>query len=201
MSEPKFSSASLPWLAALGTALFVATVASPAEATISVSIDDVAKQSTSIVRVTMLEQTSTWEGEHIVTTTRLRVERVIAGSGSGSEVSVRTCGGVVGNIGERVEGEATFSPNVSSIVFLKQRAADGVFVVAGGAQGQLVVLKDARTAREVVRVLGTGVLLPRPQRVPLAPPIASPLLTSFDGRDADDVSSEAASAWGRTHAR
>jgi hypothetical protein len=181
--------------------LAIATTAAPADASVSValSIDDVAKASTIVVRATPIEQASAWENGRIVTTTRLRVERFIAGKASGSELSVRTLGGIVGDIGQRVEGEAVFSPKTPSIVFLK--ATEGTFIVAGRAQGQLVVMKDARTAREIVRVRETGGLVPRPQRIPYALPALSPPVTSFDGRDADDMTNEAARAWERTHAK
>jgi hypothetical protein len=117
------------------------------------------------------------------------------------EVRVRTLGGTVDKIGQTVEGEARFAPNVASIVFLTHREHDAEsapFVVAGRAQGQLVVMKDARR-HEIVRVAGTGALVARPPRVPYALG-ASPMITTLDGREADDVTREAARAWERTHA-
>ncbi len=197
MSERKISSASF-----LAVLLVTLAFAAPADASVSIalSIDDVARSASTVMRATPVAQSSAWEGKRIVTTTRLRVDRALAGANVGSDVTVQTLGGVVGGIGQRVEGEPVFSPSVPSIVFLQRGAIEGRFVVAGRAQGQLVVTKDARSLREIVHVPRTGALLPRPQRVPYAVPAASPLVTTLDGRDADDVAVEAAHAWERTHA-
>jgi hypothetical protein len=182
--------------------LVLAFVPGRADASVSLAltIDDVARDADVVVRATPLARTSTWEEGRIVTNTRLEVDAVIAGKGAGSEISVRTLGGVVGDIGQRVEGEAVFAPNAPSIIFLKRRPNDGAFMIAARAQGQLLVTKDAGTAREVVRVRNLGALLPKPQRVPYALPAASQLVTSFDGHDAREVTNEAARAWERTHA-
>jgi hypothetical protein len=171
--------------------------ASPADASVSVALtlDDVARSSELVARVVPIEQTSAWEDGRIVSTTRLKLDRSIAGSSSASEVRVRTLGGQVGNIGQIVEGEARFAPATPSIVFLA-RYKDS-FVVSGRAQGQFLV--NRKDAREIVRVLSPGMLVDRQRKVPLAPS-SGPLLATFDGRDAGEVTREAALAWERTHA-
>ena len=184
----------------------VAAPASDASVSIALTIDDVARASVLVARVVPKEQTSTWEDGRIVTTTRLGVESVLAGAGAaGTEVRVRTLGGIVGDIGQRVEGEARFTPGVPSIVFLAKEGhgrddAAARFVVTGRAQGQLVVTRDAG-GRDVVRVLGTGRLVERRQRVPLVPSAGAPLVTTLDGRSPDEATREVVLAWGRTHAR
>lgn len=185
-----------------------ATMASDAHASVAfaMTIDDVAKAASLVARVTPIEQSSAWEDGRIVTSTRLHVDRVVAGSGAGTEVRVRTLGGVVGDVGQLVEGEATFDPKAKSpsLVFLvpapngDKRGPD--FAVSGRAQGQLAVEKAGSGER--VRVMKTGALVRRitTERIPLAPPPASPMMTALEGRDADDVTNEAARAWERTHA-
>jgi hypothetical protein len=195
----------LAWFLLLLGGGLAATTSADASVSVALSIDDVARASVLVARVVPIEQTSAWEDGRIVTSTRLRVERVVAGTdGVTSEVRVRTLGGIIDNVGQTVEGEARFAPNVASIVFLGHRDGDvapsAPFIVAGRAQGQLVVSKDARN-HEIVRVAGTGALVQRPQRVPYALPNASQMITMLDGRDAADVTREAARAWERTHAR
>ena len=90
-------------------------VRGPREASASVaiaaSLEDLARASTVIARVTPVERTSAWEDGRIVTTTRVRVDEVVAGSVAGStrELRVRTLGGRVDTIGQIVEGEASFT--------------------------------------------------------------------------------------------
>jgi hypothetical protein len=179
------------------------TLASPAEGSVDValSLDDVARASSLVARVVPLEQSSTWEGGRIVTTTRLRVERVIAGEGATpAELYVRTLGGIVGQVGQSVEGEARFAKGIPSIVFFARPNGESAYAVAGRAQGQLVVART-EAGREVVRVAAVGRLVPRAFRVPLAAQSASALVTTLDGHDADEATRDAARAWERTHAR
>lgn len=195
--RPRWRSALL-LLALLGGAAH--TSVADASISVALSIDDLAKESDLVVRATPIERTSAREDGRIVTTTRLRIDRVIAGTASASEVSVRTLGGIVDGIGQYVEGEASFSGKTPSIVFLRSRSG-AHFAVAGRAQGLFVVVNDAKTSREIVRIRGVGQLVARPHRVPLALPSPSSLATAFDGRDANEVVHAAAQAWERNHAR
>ena len=184
----------------------VAAPASDASVSVALTVDDVARAAVLVARVVPKEQSSSWEDGRIVTTTRLGVESVLAGAGvAGSEVRVRTLGGIVGDVGQRVEGEPRFTAGAPSIVFLAKdvhgrRDAGARFVVAGRAQGQLVVARDG-SGRDLVRVVGTGGLVERRQRVPLTPSATAPLVTTLDGRSADDATREVVLAWRRTHAR
>lgn len=189
-------------------ALSTVAVASDASVSVALTVDDVAKTSILVARVVPKAQASRWEDGRIVTTTRLRIERVLAGVGTdGTEVRVRTLGGVVGDVGQTVEGEPRFAMGAPSIVFLTTapRLRDDAdrettFAVAGRAQGQLVIAPDG-AGRDLVRVVGTGALVPRPQRIPLAPRATGPLVTTLDGRTAGDAAREVVLAWERTHAR
>ena len=71
----------------------------------------------------------------IVTETRLRVEEALSKlAPSGSEITVRTLGGVLDGVGELVQGQAELSLDRSCLLFLTQ-AADGALWVTGMAQG------------------------------------------------------------------
>lgn len=202
------SKTKLPSLAGGGLTLLLLTLASPSDASVSVAmtIDDLAKGSSVVIRATPVDQTSAWENGRIVTSTRLHVERVIAGSPpSTSDVHVQTLGGIVGDIGQAVDGEASFMSRTSkaaeaSIVFLMPRTEGNKthYVVNGRAQGQLVVVKDVKTSHEIVRLARTGPLVPRVRMSP--EPKTAALMATFDGHDAEEVSNEAARAWERTHA-
>jgi len=173
-------------------AMITTTTETQASVSVALSVDDVAKTSTIVARVTPRAQTSAWENGRIVTTTRVAVERVLGGSNVPTEIDVRTLGGTVGDVGQRVEGEAHFKQGTPSIVFLTPRPSDGALFVNGRAQGQLVVqrMKD----RDVVRVANTGELVVRPR-------VSGELMTSLDGRDAEDCARVVTRAWERTHAQ
>src|SRR5688572_15386468 len=77
-----------------------------ASTSIALSVKELATTSDAIVRVTQLERSSAWEDGRIVTTSKVHVDRVIAGASPGADITIRTLGGVVGEIGQYVEGEA-----------------------------------------------------------------------------------------------
>ncbi len=71
----------------------------------------------------------------IVTDTRVRVEEQLAkGDGVESELLVRTLGGAVGRLGERVHGQAQLVLGEPCVAFLLQ-GPDGLHYVNGMAQG------------------------------------------------------------------
>jgi hypothetical protein len=174
----------------LVAALF--TVAKPTHASVSValSLDDLARSSTSVARVSPLDGTSRWEGSRIVTYTRVRVDDPIGGSTErGAIVRVRTLGGVVDGVGQSVQGEARLRPGTSSIVFLGARGDHAV--VVGRAQGQLSIARAAE-GREIVRTVPVGALVVRTARA---------LPSVLDGRSVEDARAEIARAWRSTDAR
>jgi hypothetical protein len=93
----------------------------------------------------------------IVTDTRVRMERTLAGvADSETELMIRTLGGVVGDQGERVEGEALLSLGESGLVFLVPLRSGEQGIVAM-AQGHYPLRADAAG----VRRLGLSPRLPR----------------------------------------
>ncbi len=177
------------------------SIASPRDANASVSIalslEDLARASSVVARVTPLDRTSVWEDARIVTYTRVRVDDVIAGktAAGAREVRIRSFGGSIGDIGQVVEGEPQLAPNQPCILFLAERNAR--VVVVGRAQGQFVVQRDTR-GLERVRIRSVGALVER--RV--APPLRGPAerVTERDGSPLETFVVDAKRAWEASHA-
>lgn len=172
-----------------------------ASTSIALTVKELAASSDAIVRVTQLERSSAWEEGRIVTTSKVRVDRVVAGATPGSELSIRTLGGVVGEIGQYVEGEADLGPGEQAVLFVSPlRAGTTTMRVIGRAQGRWSIARDAR-ANEIVRVRGPGRLVER--RVDGAGTVraAARLAATLDGSLVDEATSEAAREWGAAHAR
>lgn len=176
---------------------FAASVLAPAsdaDASVSfaLSIDELARASTSVARIVPLGAESTWEDGRIVTLTRVRVEDPIGGRAAAGEVlRVRTLGGIVENVGQSVEGEPRFVVGAPSIVFLSERA--GRAHVTGRAQGQLAIVRTAE-GREVVRSTPPGAL------VAGRTPLAGPLPSTLAGRGIDEARAAVSAAFRRRHA-
>ena len=110
------------------------------------------QRSRRIVVVTALDAESHFEDlgrrRRIVTDTRVRVEEKLAkGEGIEQELMVRTLGGSVGDLGERVHGQAQLLLGEPCVCFLLQ-APDGLHYVNGMAQGHYP-LRGAATRRLV----------------------------------------------------
>lgn len=111
----------------------------PAHATVALlmSTEDLVKVSTHIVVAEPVERFSKWEevggSKRIVTYTRLSVLEGIVDAPEADSVWVRTLGGKVDKIGQAVAGEAEFTMNEPSVVFLAKTR--DTLVVVGMAQG------------------------------------------------------------------
>lgn len=182
-----------------------------ASTSIAATVDDLARSAEIVARVTPLDAASAWEGGRIVTVTRVRVDSVVAGAagaaGSGAgELRIRTRGGIVGEVGQYVEGEATLEAGKPALVFLASETASppNTMHVVGRAQGRWLVARSTRStegaaAREVVRVKGLGNVVPRRAIGPVAK--AGKLATELDGAPVEDATREIVRAWSSTHAR
>lgn len=97
---------------------------------------------------------SRWEtiGEQrrIITTTRVHVEDVIAGSDLGSEILVRTLGGRVGDVGQIVHGEAFLLLGERAVLLLME-ASGGALHVSAMAQGHYPVRNDPSRVPRLAR--------------------------------------------------
>jgi hypothetical protein len=207
-------------------------VAAPGDAQASVSIavgyDALVKDADAVGVVTPVESKTVWEEGRIVTYTRVKVDQGVAGDlGTGSEGWVRTLGGVVGKIGQLVDGEPVFTPNKSSLLFMRKWKTGGTWEVSARAQGQFpVVLVAAAGAvdadktnavgqRRVMRSTAVGMLLPpKPASTATAGP--APVKTDPNGaadrvaqvrlagevlhdRPLDEVTRDIAASWKTLH--
>lgn len=125
----------------VGSTVIVTGATTPASATVmrSLSLPALVQGSRRIVVVSALASESHYEElgrkRRIVTDTRVRVEDVLAkGDGMESEVIVRTLGGKIGRLGERVDGQARLALGEACVTFLLQ-GPDGLHYVNGMAQG------------------------------------------------------------------
>jgi len=197
MSRRRLLSVAAAVLVAVSTSLFGP---GPAWASVSIPVswERLVQDSTEAVIATPIDARSAWEGGRIYTYSHVHVDRAIAGAlRTGGDAWVRTMGGIVGDIGQQVEGEAELVPGQASLLFL-QPAPNGSFHVTARAQGQFPVIAAAgQQPAHVVRSRAVGGLVP----VRVAPPATAALLASetLHGRPVDDAVREVLSAWGRTH--
>jgi hypothetical protein len=215
------------------TALFaLALAAAPAamlptdaEASVMIAVpfDALVKDADAVAVVLPLESKSVWEDGRITTYTRVKVDKGVAGETGASEVWIRTLGGVVGKIGQLVDGEPVLAPSKPSLLFLRRFKAGDNWEVSARAQGQYPVLVDEVTkAKKVIRSMNMGVLLaPKAKVAPgsngpgLSPQSVSPVVTDgpisaeakqprlasdvLHDRPLDDVAREIAATWKRLH--
>lgn len=126
------------------------------------SLDELTAGASHVVVAKAGERRSVWEdlagGRRIVTYTRFTIERSI-GDAPGQEIEVRTLGGVVGQVGQAVAGDAKFAKGERALLFLTP--ARGAFVVAGMAQGHFPVRADDKGTLRLAPSPDPGSLLPR----------------------------------------
>lgn len=141
LGRPLRSLRPLLFLLTLAAALALAPAAG-AMLALEATVQQLVGESDLAVDATPQESYSEWEeipkvGRRIVTYTRLRVADAAFGDVP-SEVWVRTLGGQVGDVGQRVEGEAEFTAGSRALLFLR-RAPDGRFRVTQMSQGHFRV--------------------------------------------------------------
>jgi hypothetical protein len=181
----------------LGVLLVVCAVASisvltatgrDARASVSVPalLEDVVNRSDGAAVVTAGERSSVWEDGRIFTYTRVHVDSAVAGTLPQGDLWVRTMGGVVGRIGQVVEGEPIFVPGESSLLFLKASTA-GSFEVTARAQGQFRIVRDDAAAAHLERALDVGLLV--------TPPAGRLVSDALTHRPLQEATREIAAAW------
>ncbi len=205
-------------LAALPAAAVLAPSDASASVSIAVAFDTLVKDADAVVVITPVDHQSVWEDGRIYTYTRVKVDQGVAGDiGAGAEGYIRTMGGVVGKIGQLVDGEPVFTSGKPSLLFLRKFKGGGVFEVSARAQGQYPITVDETTkAKKLVRSSAAGLLLPpknnananasSPGQVQTqsqsTQATALPLKLAHEvmhDRALDDASREIATAWKRLH--
>lgn len=136
--------------AATFVALTGATIQADASLHLEVTLEHLVKISDVAIEGTPEEARSLWEevpggGRRIVTYTRVHVAQKAYGEAS-PDVWVRTMGGQVGDVGQKVEGEAQLVPGERSVLFLKA-SAEGPLRVVEMAQGQYLVKREDKVDR------------------------------------------------------
>jgi hypothetical protein len=137
-----------------------------------------------VVLVDVIDLHARWdERRRIVTDVRMRVVESMKGDARpGSVLVLVRLGGAIGDLGMRVEGEASFAAGMRALVFAV-RAEDGHLRALGLAQGVMpVVRRGAPGGDDLVLPGGAGLSLvrrdgphlrPMPPAVPVARPLAA----------------------------
>jgi hypothetical protein len=125
-------------------------VASPALAAqaVAASVEELARSSDLVVRGRVVSTTARWSEGRIYTYAEIQVASTLRGKAQGRVTAV-TPGGVVDDLGQRVDGAATFTKGEEVVLFLG-RPDGGRYRVSGLGQGKFAVEgKQARpdTAR------------------------------------------------------
>lgn len=191
----------------------VLSVAGDARASVSIAAtyEGLLAESSGAAIVTPGEQRAVWENGRIYTYTRVSIDRVIAGAlKAGEDAWVRTMGGIVGKIGQSVDGEAVLTTGRPSLLFLHAGPV-GTFEVTARAQGQFPVILNDRKETRLRKSNAVGALvMPRPVArtgtIPLASsglPPPPPVLAAevIHDRLLEDVARDVGAAWKRYHAR
>jgi hypothetical protein len=189
---------------------FVAEREARASVVISALFDEIVRDSSAAVLVTPVEQRSVWQNGRVYTYTQIHVDRAVAGSLE-QEPWVRTMGGIVGKVGQSVEGEAVLTIGRPGMLFLQPARDDvsGVYEVTARAQGQFPIVLDENNNARFVRSSGVGGLVPTPQqrvdqvtrmRALTGAAPGAPLATDvLHKRPVEDGVRDVVAAWARIH--
>jgi hypothetical protein len=200
--------------------LAAATVSTDANASVMIAVpfDSLVKDADAVAVIVPQEAKSVWEEGRIYTYTRVKVEQGVAGDTSQGEVWIRTMGGVVGKVGQLVDGEPVFTAQKPNLIFLRKFKSGGTWEVSARAQGQYpVVLDEVKKTKRITRSANVGMLLP-PKKVQqeanstVTPQSVTGPRTAdaedlkirlagdvLHDRPLDEATKEIASAWKRLH--
>lgn len=138
------------FLTATGAIVATAAFERTANASLSrgLSLAELVGRSAHTVVATALDARSDWAliggRRRIVTDTRVRIEETLAGKAPAeSEIEVRVLGGIVGDIGERVDGQAELVLGEPAVAFLMP-ISPVLAYVTGAAQGHYRLLADSQ---------------------------------------------------------
>jgi len=195
------TAAALVGFAIAATAL-AATGGGRAQASVSIPVvfDDLVRRASAVAIVTPSAQRAIWEDGRIVTYTRMRIDRLVAGRLEG-EVWVRSLGGAVGDIAQIVEGQPRFAIGVSSLVFLRphldpvdRSQQSGSLSVVASAQGQFPIVAREGQPPRLALALDVGGLVPSAEGG--APRLARDALKD---QPVESAVREIATTWPRAH--
>lgn len=132
----------------LRTALLalVTLLAAPAHASVArvLGLPELLARAEVLAAATVESTTARWVDDRLVTDSVLRLDTPLRGGAPGDRVTVRTLGGELDGLGQRVFGEPWFRPGERYLVFLERHpATDGDvtrFRPLGMAQGALPIV-------------------------------------------------------------
>lgn len=142
-----------------------------------------------IVIASALEDRACWEDGRIVTYSRVRIDRAIAGHLGTEPLWIRTKGGTIGSICQFVDGEAVLQKTWPSLLFLVRVPGAG-FEVAGGAHGQFPIVLGPQDEPRAIPSPWLCVLNPIAEELKLDP---------FSTVTLDKISRDLSKSWNRAH--
>lgn len=168
------------WIAGCAFAVILASAASPARATVSqaLSLSELVNRADLVVVATCVDHRASWdERRRIVTDYSVRVDEALKGDISpGEMLTMRRLGGVLGDLGMRIEGEPHLETGQRYLLFLRI-ASDAPFTrPVGMSQGVMTV--NERQGSWMVQPGGSGLTLMERARggqlVPAPPALLHP---------------------------
>ena len=95
---------------------------------------------------------SGWDEQHrfIVTTIRFQPRRTFKGT-AGDSVTVKVLGGQVGDQAMTASQSTAMRTGEEAVLFLQRSRFGDYFVIAGGADGKLPVVRSTRSGRPLIR--------------------------------------------------
>jgi hypothetical protein len=145
---------------ALAAAAFLCASVRPAGATtvLDLPMTELAKHSTTIIRGVVISQKPGWDREHknIVTRIRVRVEETLRGTVKARrQVVVEQAGGELDDVGQSVEGSASFKVGEEVLLFLEaHRANASEFSLVSLSASKFTIARDASGAHVTRDVSG-----------------------------------------------
>lgn len=154
---------------------FVLLLCPPASATTMLRVDlpELIQSAEVIIHGTVRRMESRWSGDgrKIVTDVEIEVAETLKGQAGGT-VLVTQPGGRVGDIGQKVGGQPSFTPGEEVVLFLERRRPQA-FRVVGMAQGKYQVRRseDGTRTLAVPEPTGDSLLVDPDTRQPIASPL------------------------------
>lgn len=186
---------------ALPLSLSIAERPAQASTVLALTVQDLVDRADAVVVGIPKSRTARWESGKIVTYTTVSIDSNVAGAGkAGESFVVRTLGGVVGEIGQQVAGEATLPLDVPQVFFLRPMPAGttapaGTRTVVGMAQGALrVVVGKDKIARLEPRLDGLALVPQAGVKVPAAH-------VALAGKSVADATIDIRAAWAKRAAK
>ena len=168
-----------------------------ASVVVALTVDDLVDRSEAVVVAIPRSRTSRWEGGRIVTYTTVAIDSGVAGGmKAGDLVVVRTLGGVVGDLGQRVFGEAVLPLDAPVMLFLRAMPPQLDGVAATGSRGVVGMSQGAMPI--VVGVDKQAHIGLSAQGLELTAPVDAkdvPAVTATQGRLVTDVASDVRTRW------